>query len=104
MIGNVVEVLADKLDLFIAVVLFAFIRYVIAPLQRTIGSFLTNLLVSIPSGVLTGMTLQEMGFGEWLSITLACVVTVIAHDVLKYTVGDEEVIKKIIDKLISKIK
>lgn len=63
-------------------VVFSTLKWITAPKQGSLKVFIVNLAVAIPIGILAGGTSLELGYGDFVSMTVASFATFLSRDFL----------------------
>lgn len=82
--------------------LFGVIRTIINPVRRSVRSFLTTFLVSVPVGTLLGAVALEHGLGDYTALAGASIGSLIAHDMVLVLLNHRKYVDRAINNLIDK--
>ena len=102
-IDRVVEYIEPLAFICLWVITFALIRFIVTPSARTFRNLIASLFVSVPTGVLTGGILKELGYGELLSTGGACLMTIVAHNLMIGLILHNRQLVKYVDRAINNI-
>ena len=73
-------------------VVFTVLKCITAPLPCSLRIAIVNVVVAIPIGILTGGTALELGYGDFVSMTIASVATFLSRELLDF-LRDRQAIK-----------
>lgn len=77
--------------LFIVVAAIAFFtRFILKAAQRTIGAFLSGLLIGMMCAILAGMTAMEAGLPEFMSLAITACTAIFAQDILFFLLNNQK--------------
>lgn len=83
-------------------VIFGIIKTILQPSARTLKTYLTVMLVSVPVGMISGGLALEYSLGDYTALALASIASLMAEGIVRAFIDNKAIISKALNNLVDK--